>query len=84
MLNYTTLSVREIAIALDEVARDSDATFGGLDAGQLNWQPDPRQWSIARCLEPRPSCGSSLTASSTVGASSLRMTTGMCSRPDAC
>jgi uncharacterized damage-inducible protein DinB len=36
---------------LQEVAREAEATFGGLDARQLNWRPDATGWSVAQCLQ---------------------------------
>jgi hypothetical protein len=50
-MDYTTLSLAEVKTGLDAVARDTEATFGGLDARQLNWRPDPAQWSVAQCFE---------------------------------
>src|SRR5687768_13713944 len=51
LMDYTTLSLAEVSKGLDETARDADATFGRLDATQLNWRPDPAQWSVAQCFE---------------------------------
>jgi hypothetical protein len=50
-MDYTTLSLAELRIALDDVARDAQVTFGGLDARQLNWRPDATRWSVAQCFE---------------------------------
>jgi hypothetical protein len=50
-MDYTKLSLPEVRAALDETARDVQATFGALDVRQLNWRPDARQWSVAQCLE---------------------------------
>jgi hypothetical protein len=50
-MDYTTLSLADVAVALEEHARDAQATFGHLDARQLNWRPDATQWSIAQCCE---------------------------------
>jgi len=50
-VDYTTLSLAEVRTALDDVARDAEATFGGLDARRLNWKPDATRWSIAQCFE---------------------------------
>jgi hypothetical protein len=50
-MDYTTLSLAELRIALDDVARDAQATFGGLSAPQLNWRPDATRWSVAQCFE---------------------------------
>ena len=50
-MNYTSLSLAEVRSGLDAMARDTLATFGHLDARQLNWRPDATRWSVAQCLE---------------------------------
>jgi DinB superfamily len=50
-MDYTTLSLAEVTAGLDDIAREAHATFGRLDARQLNWRPDPAQWSVAQCFE---------------------------------
>ena len=50
-MNYTKLTLREIELALSVIVRDTDATFGRLDAWQLNWRPDVQQWSVAQCFD---------------------------------
>jgi hypothetical protein len=50
-VDYTTLSLAEVRAGLDDVARDTQATFGGLDARQLNWRPEAARWSVAQCFE---------------------------------
>jgi hypothetical protein len=50
-MDYTTLSLAEVRQGLDDVARDAQATFGGFDPRQLNWQPDASRWSVAQCFE---------------------------------
>ena len=50
-MNYTTLPLAELTGALLNVARDTQATFGGLDARQLNWRPNERRWSVAQCFQ---------------------------------
>jgi len=50
-MDYTSLSFGEIASGIRDVARDAQATFGGLSAAQLNWQSDPTRWSVAQCFE---------------------------------
>lgn len=50
-MDYTTLSLADVATALEAHARDAQATFGHLDLRQLNWRPDATQWSIAQCCE---------------------------------
>ena len=50
-MDYATLSLAEVRTGLEGVARETHTTFGGLDAGQLNWRPDAARWSVAQCFE---------------------------------
>jgi hypothetical protein len=50
-VDYTTLSLVQVQAGLEAVATDTQATFGRLDARQLNWRPDATRWSAAQCLE---------------------------------
>ena len=50
-MDYTTLSLADVRTRLDDIARETRATFGGLDAHQLNWRPDAARWSVAQCFE---------------------------------
>ena len=50
-MDYTTLPISSLSSGLDAVAADAQATFGALDARQLNWRPDATRWSVAQCLE---------------------------------
>ena len=50
-MDYTRLTLRDVRIALDDIARETASTFGGLDASQLNWRPAEAQWSIGQCFE---------------------------------
>src|SRR5262245_9715975 len=38
--------IAELGAVLDDIARETQATFGGLDAQQLNWRPDAKRWSV--------------------------------------
>jgi hypothetical protein len=49
--DFTALSLADIGAGLETVARDSQAVFGGLSAGQLNWRPDASRWSAAQCFD---------------------------------
>ena len=51
MTLYTTLSLAAVGAELEQNAREAEASFGALDARQLNWQPGAGQWSVAQCLE---------------------------------
>lgn len=51
LVNYTTLSLDEIRAALEKVALDAQATFGGLGVRELNWRPDETRWSVGQCLQ---------------------------------
>jgi len=50
-MDYTKLSLAQVRSGLDTMARDTLATFGSLDARQLNWRPDATRWSVAQCFE---------------------------------
>jgi DinB superfamily len=50
-MDYTTLTLAAVRAGLDDVARDAEVTFGGLDRRQLNWRPDATRWSVAQCFE---------------------------------
>jgi hypothetical protein len=50
-MKYTALSLDDIVSEFGAMARDTRATFGGLDARQLNWRPGQTRWSVAQCFE---------------------------------
>jgi len=50
-MDYTRLSLSELKSALLDAARDTQSTFGDLDGRRLNWRPDAKRWSVARCFE---------------------------------
>ena len=50
-MDYTTLSLADVKTGLDAIARDAEATFGSLNARQLNWKPDAARWSVGQCFE---------------------------------
>jgi uncharacterized damage-inducible protein DinB len=50
-MDYTKLSLVDVRAALDDIARETQATFGRLGEHQLNWRPDATRWSVAQCLE---------------------------------
>ena len=50
-MDYTRLSLADVRLGLDTVARDAQETFGDLDARQLNWRPDPARWSVGQCFD---------------------------------
>src|SRR5262245_12094993 len=50
-MNFTRLSLSEVKDALQEIARDTEAIFGGLDVTQLNWKPQSARWSVAQCFQ---------------------------------
>lgn len=49
-MDYTKLSLADVTRELEEIARQTRSTFGSLDERQLNWRPDPTQWSVAQCF----------------------------------
>jgi hypothetical protein len=50
-IEYTTLSLQDVARALEDTAAAARDTFGGFDAEQLNWRPEAAAWSVAQCFE---------------------------------
>ena len=50
-MDYTTLSLADVKTGLDDLAQETQATFGGFDVQQLNWRPDATRWSVAQCFE---------------------------------
>ena len=50
-MDYTTLSLAEVRAGLENLAQETQASFGGFDARQLNWRPDASHWSVAQCLD---------------------------------
>jgi hypothetical protein len=50
-MDYATVSLADVRTGLDSIARDAQATFGRLDAPQLNWRPDAARWSVAQCFD---------------------------------
>lgn len=49
--DYTRLSLAEVRSELAAIARDTESSFGRLDARQLNWRPDATRWSVAQCFQ---------------------------------
>lgn len=41
----------EITREIEEIGREAQSQLGGLTARQLNWKPNPGQWSIGQCLD---------------------------------
>jgi len=50
-MDYATLSLADVKTGLDAIVRETQSTFGGFDARQLNWRPDAARWSVAQCFE---------------------------------
>jgi hypothetical protein len=50
-VDYTKLSLTDVRSGLQDVMRQTQATFGAYDARQLNWRPDATRWSVAQCFE---------------------------------
>lgn len=40
-----------VTTELQKTANDATATFGGLNAAQLNWKPAEKSWSVAQCFD---------------------------------
>jgi hypothetical protein len=45
------LSVAEILDEVEALAKDTEAIFGSLNAGQINWKPTADAWSIGQCFD---------------------------------
>ena len=52
-MDYTALSVADVRTQLDDIARETLATFGGFDRRQLNWRPDAVNRTIATSASGR-------------------------------
>ena len=50
-MDYSALTLAEVRAGLEEIARDAHTTFGGFEARQLNWRPEPARWSVAQCFD---------------------------------
>jgi hypothetical protein len=50
-MDYATLSLADVKTGLDDIARETQSTFGGLTVRQLNWRPDATRWSVGQCFE---------------------------------
>src|SRR5688500_7712364 len=50
-MDYATLSLADVRTGLDNIGRETHATFGGFSARQLNWRPDVARWSVAQCFQ---------------------------------
>ena len=50
-MDYTTLSLAQVRSGLEDLMREAQARFGGLDARQLNWRPDAARWSVGQCFD---------------------------------
>lgn len=50
-MDYTSLSLGQVATSLEDVAREADAVFGGFDVPRLNWRPDATRWSVGQCFD---------------------------------
>ena len=50
-MDYTKLTIDRIPSELERTAADVRASFGPLDARQLNWRPGGETWSVAQCIE---------------------------------
>ena len=50
-MHYTRLTLDGVAVAIDAIICDTEATFGALDERRLHRQPDASRWSIAQCFD---------------------------------
>jgi hypothetical protein len=49
-VDYAALSLTDVGAELGSIAREVQATFGGLIDHQLNWRPGLNRWSVAQCF----------------------------------
>ena len=49
--DFTTLSLSEVQAEAEAITQDVQATFGQLNAEQINWKPSAEAWSVGQCLE---------------------------------
>lgn len=50
-MDYANVSLPELQSGVSELIRDVQATFGSLDARQLNWRADASRWSVGQCFD---------------------------------
>jgi hypothetical protein len=43
--------LQELIVEAEKVTQESQTIFGNLKVEQLNWKPEPNQWSIAQCFD---------------------------------
>ena len=43
--------MNEIISELETISTDTQKTFGGLAAEQINWKPSETGWSVGQCFE---------------------------------
>jgi hypothetical protein len=58
--DYSRLSLAGVSSGLQDVAHQTQTTFGPLNARQLNWRPDGTRWSVAQCVEHLLTSGSQI------------------------
>ena len=46
-----TADVNALMEDLNDITGTARREFGGLTAEELNWKPNPREWSVAQCLD---------------------------------
>lgn len=47
----TNASLPELIAAAQQMSAEAQFTFGSLTAAQLNWKPNPEQWSVGQCFD---------------------------------
>lgn len=43
--------ISKLIAEAQKIAEDARQNFGNLSAGQLNWKPDAKSWSVGQCFE---------------------------------
>jgi hypothetical protein len=49
--DYRRAEMPELIADLEAAATEVEREFAPLTAAQLNWKPNPEEWSVAQCLE---------------------------------
>jgi hypothetical protein len=49
-VDVSRAGIPQLIPAVEQFTREVEAQLGGLSAGQLNWKPNPEEWSLGQCL----------------------------------
>jgi hypothetical protein len=51
VMDYKTADLPSLITAVNQIAADTESTFGHLSPTQLNWKPSAERWSVGQCLD---------------------------------